>query len=48
MTGSSGYLPDIGGAIKFLVFWAAVGALATIGGVIWLLIWAFQHISVTA
>lgn len=38
------WLGDIGGLIKFLLVWALIGCIATIGCVIWGLVWLAQHV----
>lgn len=37
-------MPDIGGLIIFLLVWAAIGALAVLGGAVWVIVWAIQHV----
>jgi hypothetical protein len=36
----------LGNLLYFLMIWAAIGALASIGGTIWGLWWLFTHISI--
>lgn len=36
--------PGFGGALALLFFFAVVGMLATIGGIIYAIVWLIQHV----